>query len=125
MPRGYWRYRCQLHGVVDVDPESKTAKGRWQGWMIDARPVGGILRQTWGHGVYECEYIKENGKWLFQNLHFNFTFYAPYEDGWLKTPMYGTLWREGVADAPSTTFHPYPSGYCVPYHFKHPITGEW
>jgi hypothetical protein len=27
------------------------------------------------------------------------------------------------ADAPPTAFHPYPSGFHLPYSFPHPVTG--
>ena len=79
-------------------------------------------RQVWLHGYYENEYVKENGKWLFKKIYWNVTFYTTYETGWLKFPMLGIfLFKD--ADAPPTAFHPYPSGYQVPYHFKHPVTG--
>jgi hypothetical protein len=118
----------QLQGVVDIDPGGKTAKGRWHGWMIDARPAGGVPRQTWGHGIYENEYIKEDGKWKFKKVHFNLTFRTPYEDGWLKTPVigqYGPNWDPAVKpDAPPTAYHPYPSGYQVPFHWQHSFTSQ-
>jgi len=30
----------------------------------------------------------------------------------------------GVYRAPPTAFHPYPSGFHLPYSFKHPVTGK-
>ena len=109
--------------VIDIDPSGKTAKGRWNTWLSEAMPVGGIPRQQWVHGYYENEYVKENGKWKFKKLHWNVTFFTSFEAGWLRIPLLGLLYRED-ADAPAPNFHPYPSGYRLPYHFKHPITGE-
>lgn len=116
----------QLQGVVNVDPDGKTAKGRWNCLDLEARPFGGLFRHYWLHGYYENEYVKENGKWLFSKLHWNNTFWTPYEDGWLKTPLVGRMDYHPTIkpDAPPTAFHPYPSGYHLPYHFKHPVTGE-
>jgi hypothetical protein len=114
-------------GVVDVDPDGKTAKGRWQTLLPEVMNIGGILRQQWLHGYYENEYVKENGKWLFKKLNWNVTFYTTFEDGWLKMPLLTTFWTHkslNRADAPPNTFYPYPSGYHFPYHSKHPITGE-
>jgi hypothetical protein len=77
-------------------------------------------------GIYENEYIKENGKWYFKKLHRNNTFWTPYEDSWLKTPLLGNMDEHPTIkpDAPPTAFHPYPSGFHLPYSFKHPITGK-
>jgi hypothetical protein len=86
-------------------------------------PVGGLPRQQWLHGYYENEFVKENGKWFFRKLHWNVTFYTSFEAGWVRIPLLGLLTME-AADAPPTAFHPYPSGYRVPYHYPHPITGD-
>jgi hypothetical protein len=51
------------------------------------------------------------------------TFYTSFEAGWVRIPLLGLLTMK-MADAPPTAFHPYPSGYHVPYHYKHPINGE-
>jgi hypothetical protein len=125
MPGGIVRI-FQLQGVVDVDAEGKTAKGRWNCLDLEARPYGGVFRNYWLHGYYENEYVKENGKWLFTKLHWNNTFWTPYEAGWLKTPLLGQMDEHPTikADAPPTAFHPYPSGYRLPYHYKHPVTGK-
>jgi hypothetical protein len=114
----------QIGAVVDVAPDGKTARGRWQTWLCEAKPYGAYPRQEWLHGYYENEYIKENGKWLFKKLHWNDTFCSPIEEGWLNLPLMG--WMPFTnADAPPTAFRPYPYFYHnVPYHYKHPISGK-
>ena len=114
----------QSQGVVDVAPDGKTATGRWYTPSFECRPFGGTLRQTWQFGVYDNEYIKENGKWYFKKLHWNLTFWPSFESGFLKVPRLSDDIPFVSADAPATAYHPYPSGYQVPYPFKHPITGE-
>ena len=120
----------QFQGVVTVDPDGQRAKGRWYGFLMEARPIHslheGELRQTWGHGIYENEYIKEGDKWLFYKLHFFLHFRTPYEDGWLKTPVVGQLGPDTdiPPDEPPTNYHPYPSGRTLKPHFTHPITGK-
>lgn len=120
----------QLQGVVTVEPDGKTARGRWYGMGMEAKPIAslhdGELRQTWINGVYENEYVKEDGKWKIKKLHFNLTFRTPYEDGWLKVPVVGQHGPDKSVppDAPTTVYEPYPSGYRVPVHFKHPVTGK-
>jgi hypothetical protein len=120
----------QLQGVVTVNPDGTTAMGRWYGMGMEAKPTAslheGELRQTWINGVYENEYVKEDGKWKIKKLHFNLTFRTPYEDGWLKVPVVGQNGPDRVVrpDAPSTSYAPYPSGERVPVHFTHPVTGK-
>jgi hypothetical protein len=120
----------QLQGVVTIDPGGTTARGRWYGMGMEAKPIAslheGDLRQTWINGIYENEYVKEDGKWKIKNLHFNLTFRTPYEAGWLKVPVVGQNGpdRDVLPDAPPTSYAPYPSGYHLPVHFKHPVTGK-
>jgi len=114
----------QLGGVVDISPDGKTARGRWQTWLCEAKPYGAFPRQEWLHGYYENKYVKEDGRWKLSLLHWNNTFCSPIEDGWLNLPLMGWMPLPD-ADAPPTAFHPYPDFYHnVPYHYKHPITGE-
>jgi hypothetical protein len=114
----------QIGGVVDVDPDGQHARGRWQTLLCEAKPYGAFPRQEWLHGYYENKYVKENGRWRFSLLHWNNTFCSPFEDGWLNLPLMGWMPLPD-ADAPPTAFHPYPDHlHNVPYHYKHPITGE-
>ena len=127
---GLLSINMQIQGVVTVNPDGKTAKGRFYGFMVEAKPTlslhEGDLRALWGNGIYENEYVKENGKWMFSKLHFFLNFRTPYEDGWLKTPVVGHTGPDPVVkpDAPPTIWSPYPSLYKFQPHFKHPITGE-
>ena len=119
-----------MQGVVDVEPDGKTAKGRWYCMMIEAKPTislhEGELRQLWGNGIFENEYVKENGKWLLKKVFFFLIFRTPYEDGWLNVPVVGQNGpsMEVPPDAPPTFYHPYPAGVHLPTHYKHPITGK-
>jgi hypothetical protein len=127
---GWLSILFQLQGVVTVNPDGRTAKGRWYGMGMEAKPTvslhEGELRQTWIHGIYENEYVKEDGKWKLKKLFFNLVFRTPYEDGWLKAPVVGQYGPDKVIkpDAPPTAYSPYPSGYHLPFSFKHPITGK-
>ena len=113
----------QSQGVIDVSLDRKTAKGRWYTPSFECRPFGGTKKQTWQFGVYNNEYIKENGKWYFKKLHWNLTYWTSFERGFLKVPKLSDT-PFPHADAPATAYHPYPSGYHVPYSFEPPVTGE-
>lgn len=120
-PPGIANAIMQLSGVVNVNPDGKTATGRWQTLIAEVFPFGGRMGQYWLQGYYENEYIKENGKWLFIKLFWNTTFITRFETGWLVQPLVGFLPREEADNSP-TAFFPYPSGYKFPYSFNHPIT---
>jgi len=123
--KGILRTTMQVQGIVDVDPDGNTAKGRWQTMMCLALPVAGVAQQLWGHNLYENEYVKEDGKWKFKKLHAYLVFRTPYEDGWAKTPVKFSMRHPDVQpDAPTTVYEPYPSDFLVPFHYKHPITGK-
>ena len=127
---GYLGIMFQLQGVITVNPDGKSAKARWYGMGMEAKPTvtihEGELRQTWIHGIYENEYVKEDGLWKLKKLYFNLVFRTPFEMGWLKVPVIGQNGPDTVIkpDAAPTAYHPYPSGYRLPVSFKHPITGQ-
>ena len=114
-----------IAGIVDVDPDGKTAKGRWYGWGCNALPKEGKVEATFMSGIWENEYVKEDGKWKFKKLFWSTIFGTPYEDGWVKTPYVTVPRPEGrPAPGPNSHFAPYPSGYIFPYHYKNPVTGK-
>jgi hypothetical protein len=122
---GAMGFHMQHQGVVTVDPDGKTAKGRWYIVMILAIPIepGGLIKSVLSHGVYENEFIKEDGVWKYKKMFMGLHYRSPIEGGWATTPVIG----EGMAsqaDAPPTAYHPYPNIVKLPVHFKHPVTGK-
>ena len=107
----------QAQGVVIVNPDGVTASGRFYTPSFEARPFGGTYKQTWQFGVYDNKYVKENGRWLFSKLHWNLTFWTSFEKGWMEVPKLSDTPFPN-ADAPATAYHPYPSGYKVPFPWK-------
>ena len=132
-PAGGFARHMQIQGVIHVEPDGKTAAGRWQCFIIQALMIKGELKAVWQHGEYENEYVKEEGKWKFKKLNFNIAFRTTFEDGWVKSPYVGTLSSYDSLDSlpetarpdkPPTAFKPYPSGYFIPFHYKNPVTGK-
>jgi hypothetical protein len=122
-PEGVFFEIMQSQGVVDVAPDGKTAAGRWYTPSFECRNFGGAKRQTWQFGIYDNRYVKEKGRWYFFKLHWNLTYLTSFDSGFLKQPKLADT-PTPEADAPATAYHPYPSGYHVPYAFKHPVTGK-
>jgi len=114
-----------LSGIVDVDPGGKTAKGRWYGFGLIAQRRGGILRAIISSGIWENEYIKEDGIWKILKLFWVNIFSSPLDEGWVRTPYLGNPpHKDAPAPMRNVHFAPYPSGYIFPYHYKNPVTGK-
>jgi hypothetical protein len=117
----------QLQGVVNLDPGGKTAHGRWQllGILALQTPQN-ENRALWSGGIYENEYVKEDGKWKFKKLILHPYFVTTFEDGWAKLPYINFYSKEGQPepDIPATQDKTYPTGYVLPLHFKNPVSGK-
>jgi hypothetical protein len=121
----------QVSGIVHVDPDGKTAKGRWTGIaMCDVPGVtkgGDYLSLAWG--IYEVEYLKQNGKWKLKKLEYGYVGKADVArekmegtgDG-LKEYMLHHY--DGLFSETNFDFNPEHSGFTRPFHFKHPVTGK-
>ena len=124
-PPEYLHIGMPIAGIVDIDPNGKTAKGRWYGFFLIAQPRGGKFGAFVACGIWENEYIKENGIWKLKKIFWNDIFSSPWEDGWVKTPVLENLPpKDRPAPGPNTNYLTYPSGYVFPYHYKHPVTGK-
>ena len=115
-PHGRLLVHQQHQGVIDVAPDGKTAKGRWYLIMIQAWPVEGQERSVLGHGVYENEFVKENGEWKFKKMFMSLNFRSPIGEGWTTTPVIAAG-RSPLSNAPPTAYHPYPDMKMVPMHW--------
>ena len=116
-----------LQPVVDVAPDGSHAKARWR----DIGMFGHFQENAaWRGGVYENDYVRENGVWKIAKLHLFVNFQVPYEKGWARMKSVDGDWRSDVAktfppDAPSTTsYRPFPDPQLVPFHYANPVTGK-
>jgi hypothetical protein len=118
----------QLQPIVTVAPDGRTAQGRWRLFLMTGVSGAGS-GGNWGEGVYENEYVKENGVWKISKLHWHATFVAPYEGGWLnadpKAVAEYAMGRGVMPDRPSSmTYEPYPGVFVPPFHYANPVTGQ-
>jgi hypothetical protein len=114
----------QLQPIVHVAADGKTAAGRWRG-LNQAGEYG--KRAIWGEGVYENEYVKENGVWKIKSLHYYASFTTPYEKGWAKEvlPVRREVASGFEPDRPPTLqYEAFPKYFVPPFHFVHPVTGK-
>ena len=114
-----------LAGIVDLDKNGKTAKGRWYGFFLGAMPRPVKTEALIGCGIWENEFVKEDGIWKFMKLKFNDIISSPLDEGWVKTPyLANPPANDRPPSGPNTHAQTYPSGYIFPYHYKNPVTGK-
>ena len=128
--REFMHQLMQLCPVIDIAPDGRTAKGRWYGYGAVSTPHGGGISQVMMNGIYENEYIKEDGRWKFLRFTWALNYMARPGTGWvdperLAPPDAPFVMDFPAPDVPPVRFDPrFPSGYIFPFHYKHPITGR-
>jgi hypothetical protein len=118
----------QLQPIITVADDGQTAKGRWRLFLLTGVSGSGS-GGNWGEGIYENEYVKENGVWKIQKLHWYANFIAPYEGGWRnvdKRAIEEYAMGRGVTPdrPPSVSYEPYPGVFVPPFHYPNPVTGQ-
>jgi hypothetical protein len=130
LPPGVLFNHPQSQGVVDVDANGTTAKGRWR-TLAQVAWHGRIA--FWNEGVYENEYIKENGVWKFKLMKFWPTYFTEFDKGWAKQ---GIAEIGKAANTPNAKYPPdepsapedsnsmYPNYFMPPFHYPNPVSGK-
>jgi hypothetical protein len=112
----------QLATVVHIAPDGRTAKARGVELSVSGLKSRGA---QWEEGIFENAYVKQNGVWKIQSVHYYPRVITDYELGWAKdakpTPVVGT---EFPPDRPSTeVYGTYPKMYYPRLHYANPVTG--
>lgn len=76
---GEFRAQLVFRPVINLSANGQTAKGRW--WEFSMFGRTGVSAD-WAAGIYENEYVKEQGIWRISRLRYNPMFAGPYETGW-------------------------------------------
>jgi hypothetical protein len=127
-----------LSDVIDIAADGKTGKGRWWGFGAMAIPTGDAgVNQALACGIYENDFIKEEGVWKLWKIKWVPVYAGTPATGWVKPERLAKPGppREGRATGRSPDWwqpdkpakgipYSYPSGYILPFHFKHPVTGK-
>jgi hypothetical protein len=112
-----------LQPVIHVAPDGQSA-------MVRARLIVmfGVHESSaqWGAGVYENDFVKEDGVWKIQYLHAYQTFYTLYEDGWAKkaSAIFAPYDRLPPDALQSVAYDPYPAAFVPPFHYVNPVSGR-
>ena len=80
----------------------------------------------WGGGIYENQFVKEDGIWKLKFLHGYQTFYTVYEDGWANraSAMFAPYDRLPPDRLQSIEYDPYPAAFVPPFHYVNPVSGR-
>jgi hypothetical protein len=109
----------QLQPVVHVSADGRTAKGRWR--LFGQYAISGQFHE-WATGIYENEYVKEEGVWKILRLHLYPTMVTPYEEGWGKVSQsFSKFEPQLTPDAPCGRLRNYESVFVPPFHYRHPV----
>ena len=122
--------------VVDFQPGTDTVKLRGRTLMsagthesMSSEYPGGH-RQWWEGGLYENEYVRENGTWKIFRLRYHPFWHGRFKEGWQHVSEFVPLFKDCY---PAYEFGPdelvpherlWPDTRVVPFHYPHPITGE-
>jgi hypothetical protein len=121
---GLQHNHMQFQPVITVAPDGQSAKMRSRALSI----MGQWERYSqWMGGIYENEYVKENGVWKIKRDQVFNTYFVPYLVGWKDAqprPPPG-ITASNPPDAPPThPFEMYPSAFLPPFHYVNPVTGQ-
>jgi hypothetical protein len=124
-----------LQAIIDIGADGNTAKGRFrcfmQGGYHESRTerIPGFPDQCWEGGIYENQYVREDGIWKISLLNYNMLWQANYAEGWAHSavhlpPLVQTFPSDPRGPDEIVEPHPvWPNTRSVPFHYEHPVTG--
>jgi hypothetical protein len=135
---GFLLDHLQMQDIVDVAPDRGSAQARFRCFMqagsheskTDAPP--GMPSQWWEGGIYENDYVRDNGVWKIRVLNYVAVYHGLYESGWAHTPArfipnFTTAFPQDPG-GPDALVQPkpvlWPETGVVPFHYAHPVTGQ-
>jgi hypothetical protein len=115
----------QFQPVIDVAEDGKSARVRARAFsMMGNYGKAGM----WMGGIYENQFVKENGVWKFHHDQVYNTYFIPYDQGWKDVqprPPPGVSATNPPDRPPSVHFEMYPLPTTMPpYHYPNPVTGK-
>ena len=77
-------FSVHIAGCESITVTGDTAVGRWV--FLQPSAING--RAVWVAGRYHNEFARVDGQWKFTHIRVDGLFFSPYEDGWVKTPLW-------------------------------------
>jgi len=121
---GLQHNHMQFQPVITLAADGQSAKMRSRALSI----MGQWERYSqWMGGVYENDYVKENGVWKIKRDQVFNTYFVPYTVGWkdaVPRPPPGITASNPPDSPPTYPFEMYPQPFLPPFHYANPVTGN-
>jgi hypothetical protein len=136
---GFLLDHFQMQDIITVAPDRRTAKGRFRGVLMGGchesrsyKPEG-LPLQFYEAGIYENDYVRDQGTWKIKRLDYMMQWQADYERGWSRTVAH---LQPATSTFPENPLGPdvllpaaqvrqtWPNRQDVPMHFAHPRFGS-
>ncbi|MBC2778588.1 nuclear transport factor 2 family protein [Parasphingopyxis marina] len=134
---GFLLDHFQMQDIITVAEDGQTAKGRFRALLAggnhesrDYHPEG-LPEQFYEAGIYENDYVKEDGVWKIKRLDYVVQWQAEYADGWAKTESH---LQPAVETYPGNPLGPdellpeqrltWPHRSPLHMHYAHPVIGK-
>jgi hypothetical protein len=134
---GFLLDHFQMQDIITVAPDRKTAKGRFRAILFggshksrEYQPEG-LPDQFYEAGMYENDYVREDGVWKIKRLDYVVQWQADYEKGWADTiahlqPLTKTFPEDplGPDELIETKRQTWPFRQELKTHYPHPVAGK-
>jgi len=132
---GFLLDHIQMQDIITVADDRQTAKGRFRA-LLPGGPHDSYVRkdevpgQFWEAGIYENDYVREDGLWKIKRLDYMLQWQSDYEHGWAYQEAH---LQPATVCYPENPLGPdyilphkrpvWPQQQVVPTHYPHPVTG--
>jgi len=134
---GFLLDHFQMQDVITVAPDRQTGKGRFRAILFggnhesrEYRPPN-LPDQFYEAGIYENDYVRENGVWKIKRLDYVVQWQADYEKGWTNTvahlqPLTRTYPEDPVGpdELIDNQRQTWPHRQPLEMHYAHPVLGK-
>jgi len=115
-----------LHNHMQMQPVIHIAADGRRGWARSrAFSQLGVYERAglWMGGVYENEFVKQDGVWRFRTDHVYTTFFADHARGWSEGARAAAQVSEKIPPdrPPSERYEAFPGAHVPPFHYPHPL----
>lgn len=114
----------QYQPVIHLSADGRSARMRSRALSI----MGSYDQYSmWMGGIYENEYVEEDGIWKLRKDQVFNTYFINYAEGWKNNQPRQPpgISQDNPPDAPPTIiFEMYPTAFLPPYHYANPVTGR-
>ncbi len=115
-----------LQTLVSVAPDGRTAQARGVELIMTGASAGSSQDGELSEGIFENTFVKLDGVWKIQSVHFYPRMIVDAAAGWAKSakPAPGPSKQFPPDRPPTRSYEIYPRFAVAPFHFDNPVTGK-